>query len=471
MDFHDLQTKHPCFIYRQFQYQLQAQNLLAQFTYQLENGPTFTHQVTFYQVDEELFHVQDQQLLDQLVFNLGLVEMFSYWKLAASPVVKIDCGGLNSAQIDFWHQLCLNGMGEYLFVNQIDNLWGPAALQFISATTDGSRAQTAVRQHQGRRSALNLGGGKDSAVVLSAFMPSSEDFVNLIIQPASPAATAMAKLSRRPAHFVSRQFDPQLFELNDHGYLNGHVPFSASVAFINALASVVYDYDFAVVGNEKSADECSLWWDKKPINHQYSKSTKFEQDFRDYSKKYLINNFEYFSFIRPLSELKIAQLFCTNPVFYPIFRSCNRSQKKYQWCEHCAKCLFVFLTLSPFMEQSTLTHDIFSHNLFDDQSLLTDLEKMVGLQPAKPLECVGTVREARAALALTIAKYQYSQQPLPILLQTISDQVTPTELAHWRQEAQALLAQLEPHHFLPLWANDLLRGIIAASDAHPNPTT
>jgi len=47
----------------------------------------------------------------------------------------------------------------------------------------------------------------------------------------------------------------------------------------------------------------------KIINHQYSKSFEFENQMRVYCKKYLAENIEYFSFLRPLYELQIAKIF------------------------------------------------------------------------------------------------------------------------------------------------------------------
>ena len=438
MEYQSLQKKHSCFTYQNFSFHFHdSSDFVAVFTYQLENGPTFTHQVIFTQIDQELFSQQDPVLINNLIFHLGLVEMLSYWKLAASPTIHIACGQLNSDQVKFWQDLLLHGMGEYFYLNQIDSFFHTPP-QFIITNQSSSIALARHSKQPKPVAAINLGGGKDSAAMLSFMTQKTMPFVNLIVQPASPAAAKMSQ-NGHPTHFVQRQFDPQLFQLNHQNYLNGHVPFSATVAFVNLLAAVLYDYDFALVGNESSADQPSLIWRNQAINHQYSKSTKFEQDFEKYRSQYIIKNVKYCSLLRKFNELEIAQIFSSNPQFFPIFKSCNCGQQKDLWCHHCSKCLFVFLMLSPFIDEKILTSKIFSHNLFADSTLLTDCKKLLGLAPAKPLECVGTIEESQLAFYLTLQKYQQTSLTLPVILNTLKDDLLNLGI-DWPQRQQTLLS-------------------------------
>ena len=51
-----------------------------------------------------------------LLFQLGLAELVSYWKATASPVVEIRCPDgvcLDEAAVAFWQKLYFNGLGEY----------------------------------------------------------------------------------------------------------------------------------------------------------------------------------------------------------------------------------------------------------------------------------------------------------------------------------------------------------------------
>jgi hypothetical protein len=452
-----LPARHPTFTYHSFFLQWVKQNLHLNFNFSLENGPHFTHQVIFPHLNRAHFDQQPPELINNLTFHLGLIELFSYWKLAASPLIKITCGHLTSKQTQFWHHLLINGMSEYFYRHQLDF----TSPNFVTIKSSGPQFTplSATKFHSSRSLALNLGGGKDSAVMQAILEKNQTKFVNLIVQPASPAALQMAKLNARPTHLITRQFDPQLFTLNQQGYLNGHVPFSATLAFINLLAGVFYDFDYAIVGNEKSSNECTLTWRHQPINHQYSKSYDFEHRFQHYSKKYLLNNVKYFSLIRPFSELKIAQIFSTLPQFFSIFKSCNQNQQQNTWCHHCPKCLFVFTILYPFLDEQIITTKIFHHNLFYDSQLLPTFRQLLGLEKNKPFECVGEITETQTAFYLISEKITKLHQSPPPLIAACQKQVLALH-----QNYPDLAHQFLHHHplsSLPTWTQKLLlNGII-----------
>ena len=434
MTYQELQQRHPRFIYQKYAYQLNTQNeLICSFTYQLQNGATFLHQVIYHDLQPQLFQQQNPALIEQLVFNLGLVEMLSYWKLAASPIIEIQAGTLNQSQIQFWQTLLENGMGEYFYRH--DFICQP---QFICRSSD-NHALSAHKENTAARFGVGIGGGKDSAVMIQLLQEKSISFVNLIMQPSSPAAAKMAHLNKQLTRFITRQFDPQLFQLNQQNYLNGHVPFSAIFAFASLLAATIYNLDFVVVGNEASANQPSLKWRDRFVNHQYSKSTKFEQDFQAYSREFLINNVKYYSLVRPLTELKIAQIFCSNADYFSIFKSCNRGQQQDLWCHQCPKCLFVFLILFPFIDEQILTTQIFNHNLFDDKNLLPIFKQLLGLAPTKPLECVGSIEESQMAFHLSVKKYEAASKPLPFLLAQCQTAIDSLSI-DWDKRQKELLA-------------------------------
>ena len=205
---------------------------------------------------------------------------------------------------------------------------------------------------------------------------------------------------------VFRVIDPRLLELNRQGFLNGHTPFSAYLAFLGILTASLFDFKFIAFSNERSSNEGNVKYKGKIINHQYSKSFEFEKKFREYTKKYLAKDMEYFSFLRPLYELQIAKIFAKYPKYFGVFLSCNEARKTRsgkqkptgKWCGKCSKCLFVYVILSPFIKPKTL-EKIFRKNLLKDQSLAPLMDRLTGKRGFKPFECVGTPREVAAALS------------------------------------------------------------------------
>ena len=205
-----------------------------------------------------------------------------------------------------------------------------------------------------------------------------------------------------------------MLELNRQGYLNGHTPFSAIVAFSSLIAARLYDLPYIALSNESSANESTV--SGSTVNHQYSKSFQFEQDFHRYAADYLPGSAYYFSLLRPLSEFQIARYFAGLKQYHQIFRSCNVGSKTDSWCGHCPKCLFVCLILSPFLNREEVK-EIFGRDMLEDKELKDTLEKLTGIQEEKPFECVGSRSEVNTAIAITIQKLEEKGEKLPWLLE------------------------------------------------------
>ena len=234
------------------------------------------------------------------------------------------------------------------------------------------------------------------------------------------------------SQIIEVNIDKNLLELNKQGFLNGHTPFSAMVAFLSYTISFMMDIKYIALSNENSANETNI--DGVNINHQYSKSFEFENDFRYYCKKYLkAGATEYFSLLRPISELQIGYLFSKFPKYHRVFKSCNvgSKQKPWVWCGECPKCLFVYIILSPFIEKEKMI-EIFGSDLFQKENLKETFIELCGFGEIKPFECVGTYSEVRWAVSKLIENYLLEKVKLPYLLdfyyknfklETVSDDI------------------------------------------------
>jgi hypothetical protein len=119
--------------------------------------------------------------------------------------------------------------------------------------------------------------------------------------------------------------DPLLFQMNKEGYYNGHVPISGIIAFVLNVVCYLYDYKHIVMSNEKSANEGNTILNGVEINHQRSKSLDFEIAFSEYTNKYISPDIHYFSLLRGMYEIKIAEYFCQHSQYFDTFSSCNRN--------------------------------------------------------------------------------------------------------------------------------------------------
>ena len=257
-----------------------------------------------------------------------------------------------------------------------------------------------------------MGGGKDSVVTLELLRRAGKTIRPLIMNPRG-ATIECARVAGFPMDevlVIRRSIDPTLLDLNAKGYLNGHTPFSAMLAFYTRLASKLSGIPNVALSNESSANESTVLGTS--VNHQYSKSLEFEDDFRAYCP-----GFNYFSFLRPLSELQIAMLFSRFTAYHDVFRSCNVGSKQDIWCGHCAKCLFAYIILSPFIEPARLNR-IFGKSMLDDTSLELEFRQLIGEAETKPFECVGTVSEVRQALSMALKRW-YETSRRPALLENL----------------------------------------------------
>ena len=183
-----------------------------------------------------------------------------------------------------------------------------------------------------------------------------------------------------------------------------------------------------MLSNESSAND--VYVKGTTVNHQYSKSIEFENDFRRLVRDFVCDKIEYFSLLRPLNEWNIIRIFIRYPQYLFAFRSCNLGSKKNIWCGKCSKCLFVYIMLSPFVEKEKLD-GIFGHDLLNDPDMLKYFDGLVSEQFDKPFECIGTREEINAALTAALEK---RKGDLPLLLREYKNKyfdanfdITPVE--------------------------------------------
>lgn len=426
MTIEQLRMRHPRLIYQRFSMAHDAAAVRIGYEFLLE--PDIVFRPTLVIPYSGPF---DEAVLAPYVFHLGLVEAISYWKAACPGAFVVEAGPLSPEQIRFWYDLFIHGLGEFLYRNQID-FTKPDFLTIVSRSTESSHA--VQLPHAGQSDLVLVGGGKDSAVTLGILKQSDRTIQTMILNP-TQAALDNVRVSGFPDPIVvTRTIDPKLLELNAAGYLNGHTPFSAYLAFLGLTVAALYGNAYVIVSNEQSANEGNVMYRGMEINHQYSKSFRFEQLFRAYAAEQFPGGAEYFSVLRPLNDLQIGRLFAGYPMFDRSFRSCNAGSKTGVWCGTCAKCAFTYLTLSPFLPYERIM-EIFGSDYFRSPEILGHLTGLVGLVPVKPFECVGSRDESKLAVLLSVEKYLADHREVPEGLLRIKSDLAltdqdKTELAH-----------------------------------------
>lgn len=329
----------------------------------------------------------DSSLLNSIVFRLGLIELISYYKCVCPKVIEIN-GYIDEYEEKWFKKLFYNGLGEFLHVNNI-NVSEEELFKFV---VNGEKEELEDISYNGNGNLIPIGGGKDSLVTLNLL----KDYDNkcFMINPKDVHYECAKGLE---SYAVKRVIDSELLELNKQGFLNGHTPFSAIVAFISYLVAYLSNRKYIVLSNEGSANEPTVIGTN--INHQYSKTYEFENDFYEYTRKYFKIDIKYFSLLRPIKEVQIAYLFSKLKEYHKVFRSCNVGSKSnpWIWCCDCPKCLFIFIMLRAFMSRDEVV-SIFGENLLDKESLEKDFIELIGESETKPFECIGTIDEVKYAM-------------------------------------------------------------------------
>jgi hypothetical protein len=441
-----LRKKYPEFVYESYSYGISKNNLEILFSFKIPPNIAFQPRIIIRNVNKTNLKKLGKETLDNLVFNLGLIEMLSYWKATCSPKIMVKAGFLDKAQINWWKNLIIRGMGQFFYENEI-NFRKPGFLEII-VPDKRSLAFRAKGMVKGLRNEylVPVGGGKDSTVTIESLKKAAKIINCFSLNPTKATLGIMKIAGCKKPITAERKIDKGLLELNRKGYLNGHTPFSAYLAFLSFLTAAISGQKYIALSNERSSNEGNVKYLGKTVNHQWSKSFEFENEFRKYSKKYLTGNIEYFSFLRPLYEIQIAKIFSRYPQYFSSFLSCNEAYKTAsgtkeptgRWCGNCSKCLFVYAILYPFLKEKQLLK-IFKRNVFENRELLSTMQQLTGEKGFKPFECVGTKKESLAAFYLSLDK----KLPLPFLLRHFK---TRTALRHKNLGK-------ESRNILDLWNN------------------
>ena len=366
----------------------------------------------------------DDPALTEAARWVFLLAGVSYYKTAAPPVVELPGTPLRPGERDLLRAIYLDGLGEFAYRNGLDL----AGLR-IDAPALGDDTGPAAPEPGGKRPLVPFGGGIDSIVTVELVRPLADAALFVVDRPGDrfAAIERPAAVSGLPVVRAEREIDPQVLRSRELGFLNGHVPVTGIISAIAVVAAVLEGRDAVVMSNEWSSSVGNLEVGGRVVNHQWSKSLAFEAGFRSVLAGSVGSGVDYFSRLRPYSELLIAERFARHGDYHLAFQSCNRGfhidpdMRLDRWCGQCDKCCFIDLILSPFLDAAGLAEIFGGREPLDDLDLLPRFQALVDTSGAlKPWECVGEVDECRAAVALASRRPDRVGTPV---LRALADQL------------------------------------------------
>jgi hypothetical protein len=335
---------------------------------------------------------------------LYLLAGVSYYKTSAAPLIDLGDLATTARERDFLHRYYVNGLGEFAYRNGLDlrgvRLQGP----------DAASAPPVAYEPDPDRPLIPFGGGIDSIVTVEAVAGDHPGAALCVVEPPGDRFAAIedaAAVTGLPVTRIARRIDPLVRRSAELGFRNGHVPVTAIITAAALVAAVLEGRDAVVLSNEWSASVPTVVADGLAVNHQWSKGDVFEQAFGDLVLSTLGPGISVFSYLRPRSELWVAQQFARLTRYHGVFRSCNRAfhqdpaQRLDHWCGRCDKCCFIDLVLAPFLDRSALNEVFAGAEPLENPADEEQFQALLGLgEGTKPFECVGDADECRAATLL-----------------------------------------------------------------------
>ena len=431
-----------------------AETGVARLVYAFDEGPELTETVTIPGAPFALDATR-AQAVEHAVRLLHLITGVSYFKAAVPNEIRIEGYAIDAATAVLMEQVYVHGLGEFAYRNGL-SLHGRVRFP-VAAQAPAPAAAAGLREH----ALVAIGGGKDSLVSIEALRGAGVDQTVTWIG-GSQLIAACAARTGLPTLNIGRALAPELFEYNRQGAWNGHIPVTAINSAIMVLAALLHGVDQVVFSNERSASYGSMIPGTGEVNHQWSKGWAFESAFGAYVQSHVAADLQYYSLLRPLSELAVARQFARTDHYDAHFSSCNRNfhllgeRPTNRWCGVCPKCHFVFLALAPFMPKPRLV-GIFGRNLLDDANQTGGFDALLEYQDHKPFECVGEGQESRAAMAALGDRPEWRED---VIVARFNREIRPQLAAS--ELAVAPLLEIGGEHSIPAALWERLRANFAA---------
>ena len=251
--------KYPDFIFEDYNFSINESTIDIEFHFIISGLAQFKPSWSISKND--LINTEKNETIDSLVFSLGMVELISYWKITCSPKVHIKCGLLSESQVIWWKKLYRKGLGEFFYLNGISV--DDEFMNIIYQTNIADSNKRLVESEETDRSKpsvlIPIGGGKDSVTTLEILRDDTKRF-SYIINPrqATIDTVNVSEISKENLIVARRSLDDNMIKLNKEGFLNGHTPFSALVAFSSVIAAYINNIEFVALSNEASANESTI---------------------------------------------------------------------------------------------------------------------------------------------------------------------------------------------------------------------
>lgn len=107
--FDELRNEYKEFVYKSYNVVENESVITIEYYFEIPGLSTFKPKIEIEKKNIN-FKSVDNDFVKNLVFNIGMIELISYWKSACPKKVIIECGNLNEEQINWFKKLYYYGL-------------------------------------------------------------------------------------------------------------------------------------------------------------------------------------------------------------------------------------------------------------------------------------------------------------------------------------------------------------------------
>ncbi|PLX10695.1 MAG: hypothetical protein C0598_09810, partial [Marinilabiliales bacterium] len=174
-----LQKEFDFFEYQSYKINVENSSINLEFNFNLSNKYFFNPKIRISLPEKPDQLKISSGDLNILAFNIGMVELVSYWKAACPKKIIIKPHTLNDQQIKWWRKLYYNGLGEFFYLNSID----VNENDFLEIKCFGNELESLDMELDFTKVIVPVGGGKDSIVSLEVLKSAGIDIYPMMLNP------------------------------------------------------------------------------------------------------------------------------------------------------------------------------------------------------------------------------------------------------------------------------------------------
>ena len=418
------------------------------------DGAEFHFTVWYEDLDlDAVARAHGEELVDRLAFHVAMFQINTACSLRPETIELGRWSRFATARFrELWRTVFRRVWAQWRYEHDQQGYEGPAFVDPPGPPAKSTRTEAGVGGSaeggtpQSRRTPwlAFCGGGKDSLVALKLLERAGLPFATLgyahsiyggaahqhALLDRVGAASARVRAERQWVldDFMDAPISRLRPELGVKSILAAETPASLFATLPLALAR---GYRGLVLAHEASANAPNLVWRGEEVNHQWGKGFEAERLLDAYVRDELLEDVRYFSVLQPVHDEVIFELLSRDASLAPLTHSCNVRKP---WCGACPKCVYVWLQMAAHLPRDVV-RATFGDDLGERPENDRILRELLGLAGHTPFECVGSVPEARLALALL-------PRPLAPRMERIAEEVGAIDV---REIARPLVAVGETH--------------------------